>query len=60
MSEDRKVRAAKSEVRERERAIWTNAEKVGRDIRASMTAKAVVSQVDNDVSRDRPKQGQGF
>lgn len=59
MRDDPKVRAAKTEVRERERAIWTTAEREGRAMRQAATSKAVVSQVDRDVTNDRPKQGFG-
>lgn len=60
MSNDSNSDAAKAQVRERERAIWTDVEKVGRDVRAAETAKTVVSQVDSDRARDRPRQGQGI
>lgn len=59
MRDDPKVRAVKTEVRERERAIWSNVEKLGRELRAAEAPRAVMSQSDADVAKNRPKQGLG-
>ena len=56
---DKEVRAAKAKVRERERAIWADAEKQGRERRAAEAPKAVMTQADRDVARNRPKEGLG-
>ena len=49
-----KVRAAK--VRVRERAVWSDVEKVGRDLCAADAAKTTVTQAEADTSRSRPKE----
>lgn len=59
MRDDPKVRAAKNEVRQQERAIWTDVEKLGRDLRAADGHKAAATQVEGDTARNKPKQGLG-
>ena len=59
-AQPKEIRDAKAKLRERERAVWSDVEKMGRDLRAGASAKQTVTQVEQDVARNRPHQGQGF
>ena len=61
MAQAAEVRAAKHRVRGRERAIWTDVEKVGRDLRAQETAKLTVTatQAEQDARGTKPREGFG-
>jgi hypothetical protein len=55
---DRAAReAAREAVRMRERAIWTDVERIGRDLRAVETPKQSMTQVDRDSLTKPEKEG---
>lgn len=51
MAETPAERAAKEAVRVRERAIWTDVERVGRDLRAAEASKQTMTQADRDAAK---------
>lgn len=55
------VRATREETRQRERAIWTDVERVGRELRAAekQAEKQSMTQADRDATTKRPVQGLG-
>ena len=61
MAEAAELRAAKHRVRERERAIWTEVEKVGRELRAQEAAKliATATQAEQDARGAKPRERSG-
>ncbi|MEA3140334.1 MAG: hypothetical protein QOK23_2503 [Gammaproteobacteria bacterium] len=52
-------RAARDAVRLRERAIWTDVERVGRELRATEAPKHAMTQADRDAARVKPTEGMG-
>ena len=54
MADPAEVRAAKELVRSRERAVWTDVERVGRDLRAAEGAKQVMTQAERDAAARKP------
>jgi hypothetical protein len=52
-------RAAREAVRERERAIWTDVERVGRELRAAEAPKQVMTQAERDAAAKKPTEGMG-
>jgi hypothetical protein len=56
---DDRERAARDAVRTRERAIWTDVERVGRELRATEAPKQAMTQADQDSARKKPTEGMG-
>jgi hypothetical protein len=55
---DRAVReAARESVRVRERAIWTDVERIGRDLRTAEAPKQAMKQADRDSLTKPAKEG---
>ncbi|HME26513.1 MAG TPA: hypothetical protein VKI44_35170 [Acetobacteraceae bacterium] len=52
-------RAARESVRVRERAIWTDVERVGRELRAAAAPKQAMTQADRDTAEKKPTEGLG-
>jgi hypothetical protein len=57
MAETQAERAAKEAVRVRERAIWTDVERVGAALRAAEAPKQAMTQADRDAARVKPTEG---
>jgi hypothetical protein len=51
-------RAAREAVRRRERAVWTDVERVGRELRAADAPKQAMTQADRDAAGNKTKEGQ--
>jgi hypothetical protein len=49
-------RAAKEAVRARERAVWTDVERLGRELRAAEAPKQAMTQADRDAAKRTPKE----
>jgi hypothetical protein len=47
-------RAAREAVRMRERAIWTDVERIGRALRAAEAPNRVMTQADRDRAKKKP------
>jgi hypothetical protein len=47
-------RAAREAVRVRERAIWTDVERVGRELRTTEAPKQAMTQADRDMTKVKP------
>lgn len=55
---DRAAReAARAAVRMRERAIWTDVERLGRELRVAEAPKQVMTQSDRDAAKRKPTEG---
>jgi hypothetical protein len=54
---DDRERAARDAVRTRERAIWTDVERVGRELRAAEAPKQAMTQADQDADQRKPAEG---
>lgn len=59
MAETSAERAAKAIVRVRERAIWTDVERVGRELRAADAPRQAMTQADRDATKVKPTEGEG-
>jgi hypothetical protein len=57
MAETPAARAAREAVRMRERAIWTDVERIGRDLRAAEAPKKSMTQADRDSLTKPAKEG---
>lgn len=51
-------RTAREAVRQRERAIWSDVERIGHDLRAGDAAKQDMTQADRDIAARRLKENQ--
>lgn len=60
MTSEATARLAREETRARERAVWADVERVGRDLRQANTTKQSMTQAETDVTRKRPKEGLGI
>lgn len=58
MADTSAERAARETVRMRERAIWTEVEKIGRDLRAKEAPAQTMTQAERDAAR-KPTEGLG-
>jgi len=56
---DTAERAARDAVRTRERAIWTDVERVGRELRAAEAPKQAMTQADRDTAQKKPTERMG-
>jgi hypothetical protein len=59
MAETPDERAAKEAVRVRERAIWTDVERVGAALRATEAPRQAMTQTDQDATKKKPTEGMG-
>ncbi|HME24275.1 MAG TPA: hypothetical protein VKI44_23585 [Acetobacteraceae bacterium] len=53
------AQAAREIIRTRERAIWTDVERVGRELRAAEAPKQAMTQADRDAAQKKPTEGVG-
>ena len=60
MAEPAEVREARAKVREQERAVWNDVERVGKDLRARSGQQQSMTQAESDATgRPKPKEGFG-
>ena len=57
MADTPENRAARETVRADERTIWTEVERVGRELRAAEAAKQTMTQSDRDTAVKNPTEG---
>lgn len=56
MADTAAARAAKEAVRARERAVWTDVERLGRELRAAEAPKQAMTQADRDAAKTKPRE----
>lgn len=55
MSESATAKLARQEIRDRERAVWQNVEKIGRDARQTDGLRQSMTQADADGAKRKPE-----
>jgi hypothetical protein len=50
-------RAAREAIRAGERAVWTDVERLGRNLRAAEAPKQAMTQADRDAAKTKPTEG---
>jgi hypothetical protein len=56
MADTAAERAAREAVRARERAVWTDVERLGRELRAAEAPKQAMTQAERDAAGTKPRE----